>query len=309
MSKLKSKLAGRARRLDAAILARKNHTEDLPGGEVFFYIDIDLIRPNPYQPRKVFDSHKLADLAQSIREKGVLQPVLVRRDENGQVYMVAGERRLRAAKLAGLQKIPAMVVQGHPAELALIENLQRENLSPLEEAEALARMMTEFNYTHEQLGQLVGRARTTISEILCLNRLTEAIKEECRRADIYPRRLLVEIAKQDSPQTMQALFEKAKKQNLTSDRLRDLTRKRPKKPHRPGFILAEEKAKDLMSHLTKLDFRAIPMENLRLVLTALKELNYLLEKMLKDDFPTYPPAPASSCRPGDQTPRYCLPCE
>ena len=153
---IRDKLAGKKSKLSQAAEPLADHPADLndyPEGS-FLRVAVDLVRPNPYQPRQHFDPEKLAELSQSIRRQGVLQPIVVRRDEAGQIFVVAGERRLRAAKMAGLEKIPAIVTKGHPAEIALIENLQREDLSPLEEAEALARMAAEFHYTQEQLAAL-----------------------------------------------------------------------------------------------------------------------------------------------------------
>jgi ParB family chromosome partitioning protein len=161
----------------------------------------------------------------------VLQPVLVRRETDGSITLVAGERRLRAAKRAGLEAIPAILTRGNPAEIALIENLQREDLRPVEEAEALARMMSEHGYTHEQLARVIGKGRSTITEALSLAKLPASIKEECRRADTYPRRLLVEIAKQETPERMLALFKTVQQGHLRSEQVRELTR-RPVGPTR-----------------------------------------------------------------------------
>ena len=97
---------------------------------------VNVIRTIPDQPRKTFNEESLSELADSVKQKGVLQPVIIKNDLEGNIYLVAGERRLRAARLAGLREIPAMVTKGNPAEIALIENIQREDLNPVEEAEA-----------------------------------------------------------------------------------------------------------------------------------------------------------------------------
>lgn len=251
---------------------------DYPEGS-FLRVAVDLVQPNPYQPRQHFDPDKLAELAQSIKDKGVLQPILVRRTETGDIFLVAGERRLRAAKLAGLDKIPAVVTKGHPAEIALIENLQREDLSPLEEAEALARMATEFNYTQEQLATLLGKAKSTISEALSLNRLPPAIKEEVRRAELYPRRLLVEIAKQDSEDKMMALFQQVKAAGLKSDQVRQLTRPQVIN-RRPPLTVLLEKVRSLTNHLARLEMNRLSASERLTLLTSLQNLEQTLRRFL-----------------------------
>ena len=146
MSKLKDKLAQAKTKLAIPKETLEDHPANLNNYQesAFYNVDIELIKPNPHQPRKFFDPDSLAELAQSIKEKGVLQPVIIRKDKTGQIHLVAGERRLRAAKNAGLEKIPAILTSGNPMEISLIENLQRDNLRPIEEAEALGRMMEEY---------------------------------------------------------------------------------------------------------------------------------------------------------------------
>lgn len=142
-------------------------------------IDVTRILPNRYQPRKTFDGAALAGLAESIREKGVIQPVLVTRRQDGGYELIAGERRLRASVLAGVKKIPAIVKEAAPAdamELALIENIQREDLNPIETAEAYERLMGEFGLTQEEMAKKVGKERPTIANFLRLLALPPEIK-------------------------------------------------------------------------------------------------------------------------------------
>ena len=228
MSNIRAKLAGSTSKLAQQAKKIKDHPADpnyySEGG--FYNVDIDLINPNPDQPRKYFDPGALKELSESIKQRGVLQPVIIRIDGEGKVLLVAGERRYRAAKMAGLEKMPSIITTGNPAEIALIENLQREDLKPIEEAEALERIIKEHNYTQEKLALVVRKAQATISETLSLNKLPEPIKEEVRNAEIFSRRTLIEIAKQKTPESMTQLFNKIKKDNLKSDSVRDLTRKR-----------------------------------------------------------------------------------
>lgn len=142
-------------------------------------IELDKIVPNEYQPRKVFDDAKLKELAASIREQGVIQPVIVHR-VGSQYGLVAGERRWRAARLAGLRTVPALVKEATKRELieqALIENIQREDLNPLEAAEAFKRLQDEFRLTQEDLAKRVGKERSTITNFLRLLGLPKEVKQ------------------------------------------------------------------------------------------------------------------------------------
>jgi ParB family chromosome partitioning protein len=134
-------------------------------------LPLDAIAPNPDQPRRRFDDEGLAGLAESLRERGVLQPVLVRSRPGGTFELIAGERRWRAARLAGLDKLPAIVREGDDAaslELALIENMAREDLNPVEQARACAALVEELSLTREDVGRRVGRSRVSVSNLLRL---------------------------------------------------------------------------------------------------------------------------------------------
>ena len=144
----------------------------------FFYCDIDLIRPNRFQPRSHFAAEELAELADSIKTQGILQPLLVRKDENG-YELIAGERRLRAAKIAGLTQVPVVIKRisdDKLLEMSIVENIQRENLNPLEEAEAYHQLITRFHLTQEQAASRVGKSRSAVANFLRLRQLPEQIK-------------------------------------------------------------------------------------------------------------------------------------
>ncbi|MGI6187311.1 MAG: ParB/RepB/Spo0J family partition protein, partial [Brevibacillus sp.] len=137
------------------------------------------IRPNPYQPRKEFEPTAIEELAQSIKEHGIIQPLIVRKSIKG-YELVAGERRLRAAKSVGLKKVPAVVKaysDQQLMEIALIENLQREDLNPLEEAEAYEKLIAHHSYTQEQLAQKIGKSRPHVANMLRLLQLPKKIRE------------------------------------------------------------------------------------------------------------------------------------
>jgi ParB family chromosome partitioning protein len=145
---------------------------------------IDNLIPNPEQPRRIFAEESLADLSQSIKEKGVIQPIIVRPAGINKYEIVAGERRWRAAHMAGFQEVPAIVralSDSEALEIALIENIQRENLNPLDTAEAYDTLIKKFSYTHELLAQRIGKDRTSITNHLRLLRLPDPIKQELRQ--------------------------------------------------------------------------------------------------------------------------------
>ncbi|MDI6791467.1 MAG: ParB/RepB/Spo0J family partition protein [bacterium] len=150
------------------------------GSEMIREIPVADVTPNPYQPRREFNPDKLRELTASIREKGVIQPVVVRPKE-GKYELIAGERRLRAAQEIGLEKIPAVirdVSDGEALEIALIENIQREELNPIDEAEAYRQLINEFTLTQEELGKKVGKDRSTITNFLRLLNLPLAIQDQ-----------------------------------------------------------------------------------------------------------------------------------
>lgn len=276
MESIRKKLAGKTTKLALPRLSMSGHPADLsdyPHGG-FCHVDIETIKPNPHQPRKHFDPDALSDLARSIKQKGVLQPVIIRRSPDGQIYLVAGERRLRASKIAGLQKIPAILTKDNPAEIAIIENLQRENLTPLEEAEAFGQMLSEHHYTQDQLALVVGKAKSTISEILSLNRLPGIIKEQVRRAEHYPKRVLVEIAKQPSETAMVSVFKELQEGRVKSSEIRSVTRGAQASEPSPAQALLK-RIKGLSKTVKKIDpqrFSQKETEQTKAVFLQLQEL-------------------------------------
>ena len=155
---------------------------DEGGEEKFFMCDIDRIEPNPQQPRSYFDQEKLQELSESIRRRGVIQPLLVTRAQGNRYHLIAGERRLRAAKMAQKDEVPVVVMDATSTnerlELALIENIQRHDLNAIEEAVAYARLIEEFNLTQEEVADKVGKKRSTITNTLRLLKLPESIRED-----------------------------------------------------------------------------------------------------------------------------------
>ncbi len=169
---------GLGRGLDALLAGPDEATAS--SGESLQTLSVDRIRPGKYQPRSKMDAASLAELADSIREQGVMQPILVRPVDGGRFEILAGERRWRAAQQAGLRQIPALVknVPDRAAlAVALIENIQREDLNPIEEAKGLKRLIDEFGLTHEAAAKSVGRSRSAVSNLLRLNALTGPVQE------------------------------------------------------------------------------------------------------------------------------------
>ena len=151
--------------------------------EKFFECDITKIFPNKHQPRSHFDQQELEELAQSIREKGVIQPLIVTLNTDQDKYeLIAGERRLRASKLVGLSKVPVVVIdidnENSLLELALIENIQRTDLNPIEEADAYRKLIEKFGYTQDETAKKVGKQRSTVTNMLRLLKLPEAIQND-----------------------------------------------------------------------------------------------------------------------------------
>lgn len=168
-------------------------------------IPISSIFPNPEQPRSEFGD--LTELTESIKEKGVLEPLLVRPTDDGRYMIIAGERRWRASQLAGLADLPCIemdVDEKGIAEIALIENLQRKDLTVWEEADGLAALKEKFGYTQEEIAQKISKGRTTVTELLTIASLPREIRERCRASNINAKAMLLEVARQfDEP----AMFE------------------------------------------------------------------------------------------------------
>src|SRR6202050_384872 len=168
------------------------------GAAVGRMIPIDKIRPNPEQPRKALGD--LRELSDSIREKGVLEPLLVRfvpREDT--YYIISGERRYHASREAGLRELPCLEKIADDAEtleLGLIENLQRKDLTPFEEADGLQRLADHFDYTHDDIAKKIGRARSSVSETMSLTVIPDAVRKECIERGIFSKSLLLQVSRQ-----------------------------------------------------------------------------------------------------------------
>src|ERR1051325_8316360 len=180
-------------------------------------IPIDKLDPNPDQPRSEIGD--LTELTASIKEKGVLEPLLVK-PTFGRWMIIAGERRWRAATAAGLTEVPCIemdVDDSAVAEIALIENMQRKDLTPWEEADGLRALCERFGYTHEEVARKVGKSRSSVTEALSISSIPEDARERCRRADISAKTLLLEIVRQPDEESMRQLAEEITLRGMTRD--------------------------------------------------------------------------------------------
>ena len=171
-------------------------------------IAVDAIRPNPWQPRTHFDEHELEEMADSIRAHGLLQPVLVSQQRDGTFQLITGERRWRAVQLAGMPTLPAMVKEATPQaslEMALVENIQRRDLNPLEEAHAFRQLLDEHGLTQEQLGQRIGKSRVSVTNTLRLLHLPEPIREALANASITEGHARAMLMANGEPQRLRLL--------------------------------------------------------------------------------------------------------
>jgi ParB family chromosome partitioning protein len=197
-------------------------------------IDIDRIEPNPHQPRKNFGD--LSEMVASIKEKGVLEPILVRAIDGGRFEIIAGERRYQASKLAGLRHVPSIEVDVDNRgmlEISLIENLQRKDLTPFEEAAAIQRLCDQFRYTHEEIARKLGKSRTVITEALSLNRMPEAVQERCRQADIESKSMLLQIVRQETEDAMHQLVDRITGDGITREQARRFNKAETSDERRP----------------------------------------------------------------------------
>jgi ParB family chromosome partitioning protein len=205
------------------------------GAAIGRMIPVDQIRPNPEQPRKSIGD--LRELTDSIREKGVLEPLLVRfvpREDC--YYIISGERRYHASRAAGLNEVPCiekMADDAETLEIGLIENIQRKDLTPFEEADGLHRLATQFEYTHEDVARKIGRARSSVTETLSLRNIPEALRKKCIEHGVNSKSLLLQIARQPTEKRMVEMLHRILQGGLTRDEARKERRDEQTGPQRP----------------------------------------------------------------------------
>jgi len=200
------------------------------GSPIGRLVPIDRVDPNPEQPRQVMGD--LSELMASIAEKGVIEPLVVRQRGN-RYQIVAGERRYQAAVQLGLRELPVVIREvddNEMVEVALVENIQRKDLGPFEEAEALASLTERCGYTHEDLAKRLGKSRTSITESLSLAEMPTDVRNLCRLADISSKSLLLQVVRQQTPQKMVALVEQLTREGQDGPITREQARKVVAKP-------------------------------------------------------------------------------
>ena len=212
------------------------------GAPIGRMVPIEQIDANPNQPRQVMGD--LSELMASVAEKGIIEPLIVRQ-RGSRFQIVAGERRYQAAVQVGLREVPIVIREvddNEIIEIALIENIQRKDLTPFEEAEALSSLATRCNYTHEDMARRLGKSRTSVTESLSLNGIPEEVKNLCRLADIHSKSLLLQVVRQGDPQKMVALVERISRDDggATREAVRRETAK--PKPGRPKAFVFSYKA-------------------------------------------------------------------
>jgi ParB family chromosome partitioning protein len=226
------------------------------GASIGRMIPIDKIRPNPDQPRKnIGDVRELAD---SIREKGVLEPLLVRyipREDT--YYIISGERRYHASKAAGLHELPCIEKIADDAEtleLALIENLQRKDLTAFEEADGLQRLADHFDYTHDDIAKKIGRARSSVTETMSLRVIPDDVRKACIEEGVVTKSLLLQVARQPSEKKMHDMVRRIAQGGMTRDEARRARHEETSVTPRPQPFVFDYKAPDDSFHV-RVQFR------------------------------------------------------
>jgi ParB family chromosome partitioning protein len=246
-------------------------------------LPLSLIEANPDQPR--MNMGNIEELADSIREKGVLEPILVRNVAPNRYQIISGERRFRAAQEAGLDEIPAIEIDADDREvleIALVENIQRKDLTPFEESEGLMILQDKFDYTHEKIARVLGKSRSTVTETLLLNAIPDRIRSLCAARGVTSKSLLVQIARAGDAEEMEALVNRVADGSMDREDLRKETRQQePAKRGRPKNFTFSIKDRSLPFSLN-LSFKKPDVEK-REVVDALKELVSRLEREIEDE--------------------------
>ena len=250
-------------------------------------LPLDVITPGRYQPRSVFDEEKLNELADSIRSQGVVQPVVVRPVAEGQYELIAGERRWRAAQLAEIDDIPA-VIRDVPDEvsvaMALIENIQREDLNPLEEATALRRLIDDFQMTHQEAADAVGRSRAAVSNLLRLLELMQEVKDmvDLRLIEMGHARALLSLDDELQVQAAREVVHKRLSVRDTENLVRRLQQSKKKKGHRrvdPDILRLQNRLGETLGARVRIQHQASGKGKLVIAYNNADEFQGILDRM------------------------------
>lgn len=246
------------------------------GAAIGRMIPIDKVRPNPDQPRKTLGD--LRELTDSIREKGVLEPLLVRAHPREDVYdIISGERRYHAARAAGLREVPCIEKRADDAEtleIGLIENLQRKDLTPFEEADGLARLGEQFDYTHEDIARKIGRSRSSVTEMLSIRNIPAPVRKYCLEKGILSKSLLLQVARQPNDKKMIEMARRIVQGGLTRDQARQERRDEKTSGPRPQPFIFQFKPEGEAFNL-RLQFRKSQVSREELISTLRSILDAL----------------------------------
>lgn len=251
-------------------------------------VEIERILPGEAQPRLGFNEDSLRELAQSIKEKGIIQPIVLTRVGDGTFRIIAGERRWRAAKLAGLEKVPAIVKDVSPreaVEIALIENIQREDLDPVETARAFEKLINEFSLTQEELSQRVGKDRATIANYLRVLRLPEEIRNYLREGLItlgHAKAILSIDNEEKQLELCKLIIKKSLSVRQTEELARKFLQEREKKPKKeiPEIVELEDRLTSELGTKVKIQHKG-KKGKLEIYYNSLEQLEGILERIIK----------------------------
>jgi ParB family chromosome partitioning protein len=283
------KKRGLGRGLDALLTSNRTSNSDTAttSATELQQLPVEFLQPGKYQPRKDMSQEALEDLASSIRAQGIIQPIVVRPLAKDKYEIIAGERRWRASQLAQLAEVPC-IVKDVPDEaavaIALIENIQREDLNAMEEAVALDRLLTEFALTHQQVADAVGKSRASVTNLLRLNQLNEDVKLLLEHGDIEMGHARALLALKDNEQSDAARLVAAKQLTVreTENLVRRILEPKPavaEKPRDPDVMALEQRLSERFAAPVQISYNGKGKGKLEISYTSLDELDGIINKL------------------------------
>ena len=250
-------------------------------------IPIEFLHPNKNQPRKLFDEEKIDELSQSIKQKGLILPILVKKIDENNYQIIAGERRWRASQKAGLHDVPVIIKNlddKEILEIALIENMQREDLNPIEEAEGIARLQDEFKYTQEELSNILGKSRPQISNTIRLLKLPQKVKEFVQNKTLSAGHARALVGLEDSYAIAQVAIKKNMNVRQLETYISYVKNKRWKKGNKakdPNILSLENEITQMLGLIIKIDHKNSEKGKLEIFYNNLEQLDDLIKKLRK----------------------------
>ena len=250
-------------------------------------IPIEFLHPNKNQPRKLFDEEKIDELSQSIKQKGLILPILVKKIDENNYQIIAGERRWRASQKAGLHDVPVIIKNlddKEILEIALIENMQREDLNPIEEAEGIARLQDEFKYTQEELSNILGKSRPQISNTIRLLKLPQKVKEFVQNKTLSAGHARALVGLEDSYAIAQVAIKKNMNVRQLETYISYVKNKRGKKGNKtkdPNILSLESEITQMLGLIIKIDHKDSEKGKLEIFYNNLEQLDDLIKKLRK----------------------------